>query len=226
MAKIKFGMMMTDARGKLGGQVFSKNRGGAYVRTKVTPSNARTLRQTFIRSLLASISAGWSALTASARNGFNEAVADWSTTDIFGDARNPSGKTLFTKLNMNLGNTGQALISAVPVKVAVPEFGETTVVFKTATSALVITSENTPGDNVVQVSATPPLSQGTSFYKGKFRQIGVGDGADVASTVTYSLYVAKFGLPKIGDNIAFELKRVMPNGQAGVPITVVAKVVV
>ena len=24
MAKIKFGMMMTDARGKLGGQVFSK----------------------------------------------------------------------------------------------------------------------------------------------------------------------------------------------------------
>ena len=42
MAKIKFGMMMTDASGKLGGQVFSKNRGGSYVRTKVTPTNPQT----------------------------------------------------------------------------------------------------------------------------------------------------------------------------------------
>lgn len=45
MAKIKFGMMMTDARGKLGGQVFSKNRSGSYVRTKVTPVNPQTTTQ-------------------------------------------------------------------------------------------------------------------------------------------------------------------------------------
>ena len=55
MAKIKFGMMMTDARGKLGGQVFSKNKGGAYVRTKVTPSNPQTIAQTTRRALFAAI---------------------------------------------------------------------------------------------------------------------------------------------------------------------------
>ena len=36
MAKIKFGAMMVDASGKLGGQVFAKNRGGAYIRTKTS----------------------------------------------------------------------------------------------------------------------------------------------------------------------------------------------
>lgn len=37
MAKIKFGMMMTDASGKLGGQVFSKNRG--FVRSYKSNAN-------------------------------------------------------------------------------------------------------------------------------------------------------------------------------------------
>lgn len=224
-AKIKFGMFMTDARGKVGGHVFSKNRSGAYVRTKVTPSNARTSRQTFIRSLLASLSASWSGITASARNGFNEAVADWATSDIFGDSRNPTGKTLFTKLNMNLGNTGQTLIFAAPEKVTVPEFGETTAEFSLAAALLSITSENEVPGNTVQVSATPPLSQGTSFYKGKFRQIGfyLSNGQD--GLASYAQYVAKYGVPNVGDNIAFELKRVMPNGQAGVPIVVKATIV-
>lgn len=225
MAKIKFGMFMTDARGKVGGHVFSKNRSGAYVRTKVTPSNARTSRQTFIRSLLASLSASWSALTDSVRNGFNEAVADWATSDIFGDSRNPTGKTLFTKLNMNLGNTGQVLINAAPEKVTVPDFGETEIEISLGATTLEITSANTVSGNVVQVSATPPLSKGTSFYKGKFRQIGFYPSSTQLKLVSYSEYVAKFGVPKIGDNIAFELKRVMPNGQAGVPITVKATVV-
>lgn len=53
--KIKWGMMMTDGRGKLGGQVASKNRAGAYVRTKVTPVNPRTTQQQAIRTLFGSI---------------------------------------------------------------------------------------------------------------------------------------------------------------------------
>ncbi len=224
MAKIKFGMMMTDARGKLGGQVFSKNRSGAYIRTKVTPSNARTTRQTFIRSLLASLSASWSGLTDSVRKGFNEAVADWATSDIFGDSRNPTGKTLFTKLNMNLGNTGQVLIASAPPKVIVPDFGNVDIGINLGATEIQIVSDNYPIGNVVQVSATPPLSKGTSFYKGKFRQIGVYPSAVQDPEATYAEYIAKFGVPKIGDNIAFELKRVMPNGQAGVAVTVKAKV--
>ena len=77
MAKIKFGMMMTDARGKLGGQVFSKNRSGAYVRTKVTPVNPRTAAQPLSRSILGTLSASWSGLTEVQRRSWNAAVDDW-----------------------------------------------------------------------------------------------------------------------------------------------------
>ena len=54
MAKIKFGMMMTDASGKLGGQVFSKNRGGSYVRTKSTPVNRQSSAQMNVRGIFVS----------------------------------------------------------------------------------------------------------------------------------------------------------------------------
>lgn len=220
MAKVKFGMFMTDARGKVGGQVFSKNRGGAYVRTKVTPSNGQTSRQTFIRQLLSSISIAWATLTAQARSGFNAAVNDWSTTDIFGDSRNPSGKTLFTKLNMNLANSLQTQITSVPDKVAVPALGNFSITADLSDLAIDVLAADVVLGSKILVNATAPLSNGIYFYKGRFRQIAVVDSGAILTTDLWAAYVAKFGVPSLNDNIAFELKRVMPNGQAGLAQTV------
>lgn len=225
MAKIKFGMFMTDARGKVGGQVFSKNRSGAYVRTKSTPVNAQTSRQTFIRQLLGSISIAWSLLTANARLGFNNAVSNWSTTDIFGDSRNPSGKTLFTKLNLNLVNSGQAQVTNVPDKVDVPPLGDIEVQGDVTASSLEIVGGVVSAGSVILVMATAPQNAGVSYFKGKFRQIGFYPSASIATLDMWTDYANKFGAPAAGDNIAFEIKRVMPNGQAGLPYVVKATIV-
>ena len=49
--KIKWGALVVDGRGKLGGHVAAQNRGGSYLRTKVTPSNPQTTFQTGVRSM-------------------------------------------------------------------------------------------------------------------------------------------------------------------------------
>lgn len=100
--KIKWGMMMTDGRGKLGGQVASKNRAGAYIRTKVTPVNPQTVAQQNIRQLFGSIASAWRSLTQAQINGWNEATEFWQRTDIFGDLKKPSGFALFQRLNTGL----------------------------------------------------------------------------------------------------------------------------
>lgn len=214
MAKIKFGMMMTDARGKLGGQVFSKNRSGAYVRTKVSPVNAQTARQTFVRSLLSSISQAWSGLTQEVRAGFDGAVAQWSTTDVFGDIKNPTGKNLFTRLNINLVNAGLAQITDVPDKLDVPSFGD--FVAEDDTGALALSGFPVDANARLVVFATAPQSAGTSYYKGKYRQIGSYPVVTSALIDITSDYVAKFGAYGDPDNISIEAKLVMPNGQTGV----------
>lgn len=92
--KTKFGAIIVDGRGKIGGHVASKNRGGAYLRTKVTPANAQTSAQNQVRNLFTSLTQGWRGLTQAQRDAWNAAVLDYSRTDIFGDIRNPSGINL------------------------------------------------------------------------------------------------------------------------------------
>lgn len=218
MAKIKFGMFMTDARGKVGGQVFSKNRGGAYVRTKVTPANGQTARQSFVRQLLGAISQSWSGLTQNARDSFDGAVAQWSKTDIFGDIRNPTGKNLFTRLNINLANSGQPEILLAPEKIEMPFLTATRVDF--GGDDMFVPGIVNTADAVLVVSATAPQSAGTNFFRGKYRQIGFYPGADAEDVDLLPDYVAKFGTPAVGANVSFELKWVLPTGQTSTPLFV------
>lgn len=115
MAKVKFGMMAVDMRNKLGGQVFSKNRGGAYIRTKVTPANAQTSFQTAVRAILTFFAQSFRTLTAAQILAWNNAVSDFTGTDIFGDVRTPSGINLYIRLNANLAKVGEPAISDPPL---------------------------------------------------------------------------------------------------------------
>lgn len=214
MAKIKFGMMMTDASGKLGGQVFSKNRGGSYVRTKTTPSNPQTSAQMNIRGIFAGISSAWSTLGEANRLSFNNLVSSYASTDIFGDLRNPSGKALFQRLNQNLSISGQATITDCVPPIEVPfanvvsaevNVGATTITLETA--------GNTSGSKLV-VWATPVLSAGTSFVKNQLRQIGVFDGDVAAAENIASAYASKFGAVPTAGNVTIGVRVINANGQA------------
>ena len=217
MAKIKFGMMMTDARGKLGGQVFSKNRGGAYIRTKVTPSNPRSTFQQAIRSLLSTFSQQWSALTEAQRASWNGAVANWSKTDIFGDIKNPTGKNLFVRLNNKAVNAGYASMTDAPEKAETPLNDCTGVVVNiSATTIDLVGLTGIAGARVI-VSATPQLTAGTSNAKNKFRQIYNAVSNAVVDTDLFNAYKDRFGTPVAGANIQFAVELVLPNGQSSVP---------
>ena len=211
--KLKFGAIVTDGRGKIGGHVASKNRAGAYLRTKVTPSNPNTVAQAQARGILASLSQGWGQLTDSQRQGWNDAVKEWGTTDIFGDIKNPSGINLFVKLNANLISVGLSLLSDVPAKSEVPAVIVIDASYKIATGNLSISFDSALADGYVAlVRATPKLSAGVSFVKSQFRVIGyenvVADNLGLVGD-----YSAKFGVPSVGANIYVSVQFVLLNGQ-------------
>ncbi len=222
--KIKFGAIVTDGRGKLGGHVASKNRGGSYLRTKVTPSNPQTAFQSAVRSLLGFFSVMWSGLTSAQRDSFNGAVAQWTKTDIFGDIKNPTGKNLFTRLNINASNVGFANILTAPEKVEIAFTPASSVLIDISSSTVDLVDFLGSATDKVLVSATPPQSAGTSFYKGKFRQLYFAPAnADVIADI-YDAYLERFGAIALGMNIAFEIKVVAPNGQTSVPQSYVATI--
>jgi len=212
--KIKWGALVVDGRGKIGGQVASKNGGGAYMKNKVTPSNPQTTRQTTVRALFASISSGWSALSAAQIAAWNEAVSDWTTTNIFGDLKKPSGKALYQRLNNQAQAAGLSAVTDVPDKVSLPDAPITAVPIGVGAGSLALTGAYTTTGTAVVVYATAPVSAGTSNVKSKLRQIYAVDAASYSDTDAFDAYEAKFGTIATGQNIFVGVKYVAASGQA------------
>jgi hypothetical protein len=225
MAKIKFGMMMTDARGKLGGQVFSKNRSCAYVRTKVTPVNPQTSFQSSVRALFGSISQQWSGLSQATRDAWDGAVNDWQTTNIFGDLVNPTGKALFQRLNNQAQVVGLAAVTTPPAKLVMPDDIVTAASFDVTIPEIDLTGVNAEATTRVALYATAPLSQGTKFVKNRLRLIYAAAGNAFSGSATGDAYIAKFGIPLAGANVYVGVKYVLANGQAS-PLQIVKAEVV
>lgn len=228
MAKIKFGMMMTDARGKLGGQVFSKNRSGAYVRTKVTPVNPRTTAQQENRSLLGTLSSAWSGLADIERNSWNSAVESWLKTNVFGDQVKPTGKNLFTGLNKNMLQAfpANAVMNVAPAKQELSTVFIIESTYSSTTTGLLnftLNVSETTGKNF-RVRATPPLSAGTSYYKNQLRTLGTSFVGVEGDTISVgNIYFLKYGEVPVNSSIFVEIAEVLANGQLGVPSVVQAK---
>jgi hypothetical protein len=203
MAKIKFGMMMTDARNKLGGQVFSKNRGGAYIRTKVTPVNPATTFQLAVRAVFAFLSQNWRALTEAQRDAWNTATANFTSTDIFADVRTPSGINLYKKLNQNLSTAGQAFIATPPLPATVLPVLLDNIVADAAPQTLTLNDAigPVPAGHTLIIEATPNLSPGKNFVKSEFAIIGTRAAATVFPIAAIADYTAKFGAMVAGQKV-------------------------
>lgn len=208
---------MVDGRGKINGSVASKNRSGAYVRTKVTPVNPQTSAQIAARNVLSNFSQAWSGLTQAQRDAWNSAVGDFQTTDIFGDLRSPTGKNLYTKLNANLVSVGLAAISVPPLPSTVDAITITAVAI--AVGAVTYDATFT-GDNAsvsYQVWATPGVSPGVSFVKSEYRQIGAVAGGGGSPYDFSADYLAKYGAPAVGTKVFVKMVPVnATTGQKGI----------
>jgi hypothetical protein len=208
MAKIKFGAMMVDARGKLGGHVFSKNRGGAYIRTKVTPSNPQSEAQVEQRALLSTYSQGWRNLTEDQRLAFSGVVAQYARTNIFGDTVNPSGSNLYTRLNINIGIAGGTPITVPPLPLGVATPSDFTITADVSDAEVIINflPAAVPAGQVLVVEATPQLSPGIENANSLFRIIDVLPAATATGADVGAAYIAKFGTLVAGRKMQVRMK--------------------
>lgn len=206
MARIKFGMMMTDARGKLGGHVFTKARSGATVRTKVSPTNPRTSAQSSARGSLASLSQAWSALSEVQRVAWNSAAQEVGKTNIFGDAYFPSGKNYFTAVNKNLLLCGSAMESFPPARETMPVIDSITVDLNVTDGEFNVVASTDGVRDVVYfvVQASKPTSKGVFNFSGKWSQILVSPAQPTGAEL-YNAYLAKYGTPPSDIKISFQV---------------------
>lgn len=221
MAKTKYTAFLADIRGKNNGTVFSKNKGGSYVRTKVTPVNGQSTKQTQVRNRFTTNSQAWRGLTDAQRNSWNSAVDNFKGTDIFGDVKTPSGINLYGKLNNNLAEISVGAISTPPLPSSVPAVTSVSAVADQSAQSVTITFAPTPvpADTAYVLKATPQVSPGVKFVKSKYVTIAFFDAAATSPQVVSAAYIAQFGALITGTKIGFSLHSVNKlTGQSGLPL--------
>lgn len=208
MAKIKFGFGVADARNKVGGSVFSRNKGGAYVRTKVTPLNPQTAAQVGARSLLTQLAQGFRSLTQEQISAWNAATTQWGTTDIFGDTVNPTGLALYVRLNTNILNAGGTAITTPPSPVGADAISSLSVAadFSSSTVGVTFSPASVPADHSMYLESTPMLSPGINNANSRFREIAVVAAATASPYAAGSAYSAKFGSLVTGQKLFVRAK--------------------
>lgn len=228
MAKILFTAVVADMRNKLNGTVFSKNRYGAYTRTKVTPVNPQTDYQQNNRARLGSLSSSWRGLTEAQRQSFIDAAKNFPKFDIFGNAKILSGQALYTELNLNLLNAGQAQITNAPVPGALDPIVLSSVAADVSDTEIILTWSGgvIPAGHSLQVFTTPLYGAGQSFVKNKYRFIQTLAAAVSSGEDIYAAWNARFGTLTAGQKLSVYVKLVSnTTGQAGVPSSAMTIVV-
>jgi len=219
MAKILFTAFMADARGKVAGSVFSRNRAGGYVRTKVTPVNPQTTYQSGVRSRLTGNSQAWRGLTAAQRSGWNTGAINFPKTDIFGNQQILSGQQLYTGLNNNLLNTGTSTISTIPTPQAVGAITSATLTMAAGaqTASLAFAPTPVPTSTTWLIFATPGISPGKTFVRNLYKQIKTIAAGSATPNNIAAAYIARYGaVPVAGQQVFL---RIIPistiSGQSG-----------
>jgi len=224
---IKWGSIVVDGSGKLGGHVFSKSRGGATVRTLARADNPQTSFQQNIRSRFTELSQGWSLLSESQRESWYRAESSFSRTNRFGDIVFLSGKNLYNSLNAQRAIIGLDNLLIAPIPQGLNKSFISSAYIRLSENRIFINGRFSSSAQYVIVG-TPALSQGTKFVKNSIRILGLGmsnANGDNISTFdkTYSDYVARFQTPIDGQKIFIGVYTINESGQRSSMSTVPAR---
>lgn len=122
MALLKFGGGITEMRGSIAGNTYSRNRYGAYARARTKPVNPNSARQQSVRAALAFLTERWSAtLTAAQRAAWNLYGSNVVMTNKLGESINLSGFNHYIRSNTILKLLGITVVDAGPVVFEIPE---------------------------------------------------------------------------------------------------------
>jgi hypothetical protein len=223
MAKILFGVGVADARNKLGGHVFSKNRNGAYVRQKVSPSQPRTPAQLVVRASFGQFAAAWGAILTEAQRAAWTALASTNPVpDQFGNPQVLTGLQFYQRVNRNLFTIGQPRVDAAPGGTGVESLATASMVATGGAGTIAFTFTPTPlgASTHLVVALTPPISPGKNFVTAFLKLVEKDTaGALTSPQALGAKYIAIFGAMVVGQKIgasAFTIDDV--TGAASAPI--------
>lgn len=221
MAKVKFGELASDVRGSIDGVTYSRNRNGAYVRSRVSPVNPNTPDQSQARFDFGSIATNYRGLSDGERSGWQTLGQSMIRTDSLGQSYNLTGLQAYMSVNRIRQLFGQTETPTAPTLPVIPNFTTLTGTFDGGTPELSIAFTPTPLTGYrLLIEATRPVSAGINFFARSAYKLIVGTTAAPTSPRAFeSEYATAYGgldlTQYVGSRVNFRIT--MVDGTTYVP---------
>ncbi|MBA7554416.1 hypothetical protein ES705_47036 [subsurface metagenome] len=184
MALIKFGGGIIEMRGSIAGNVFSRNRYGAYSRARTKPINRNTPLQDAIRAIVSVVSRAWfETASQDQRDAWGVFAANVPAKNKLGEVIYLSGFNQYVKSNVTSISAGLPAIQAAPTTFTLP--GEDTkfsITIASSVQALVVAFDDTrdwcsEDQAALIVQMGIPQNDSIEFFNGPWRYAGKSAGS-------------------------------------------------
>jgi hypothetical protein len=205
MAKLVYGPIVSDARKKIAGSVFTKVRSGAIARKKVSPIQPRTSTQMNVRANFTALAKAWSGATMddTKRAAWNALAQQYPQKDKFGASHILTGLQFFVRLNRNRNSIGLGNLYDAPSTLSVGYPGALTVTATAPGTLSIVPATDVAGTESWVGYAAAQQSPGRTFVGARYRLLAYGGGSSPYDLS--SAYTAKFGALVAGKKVAVRL---------------------
>lgn len=218
MAVITPSSLISEIRGSVGTQTFSRNRYGAYVKNKLTQVNPDSVDQQAVRAEMAAAVAEWQSSAQEYQDVWNQFVMSQRISKNISRKISRSGFNEFLSRWMNryaLGASGTGF-NPLPLVRINPII--TSITAGTLSIELAYDTLRPVGNCEIAVYATHPISPGINqINKSFYRCIGsFTPGSQVGTEELYTMYTDKFPLtaPDIGKKIGIAIRAINDDNYA------------
>ena len=130
MVSVRTSALISDARGRIGGVVFTRNKSGLVVRSRIKPLNPRSTYQQTQRAYASTVASHWASITAQQRADWQAYALNTGWTNRLGDVINIGGEAAFVRSNTIRLLMGMPILEAAPT-----EYGKATSTVLTVTAS-------------------------------------------------------------------------------------------
>lgn len=176
MALVLFGNGITDMRGSISGNTYSRSRFGASVRAKTSPVIPTSNFASASRSLLPSIAIDWSnLLTQTERAQWNAFALVNPAVNVFGQVSYLSGMQWYVKTQINVTISGGTRFTVPPIggaQAGLLSLGVTAIHGSPGTLAVSYTHAVASGTALLHAFATINVNPGVYYVSSLLRDLG------------------------------------------------------
>lgn len=193
MAKVQYGVIVTDMKGKIAGQVFQGGNIGNVLRNKGYVPGIKSGARSIATSNMMRNTTAWKSLTDAQRETWNEAALEWPFVDKFGRTYTGSGYQMFVAYNTILIGQGNDPV-LVPTAQETPT--DAGLITLNSSGVGVLTLDYAIADltgSTLGVFASRPVSPGKNGNHIAMRLLGYYDYSAGTPLNLAAQYVAKVG---------------------------------